>query len=165
MAMPGVSLCPNCRAMVSLFDCFCGYKKVKELITIEMYRGNIPLSQELEANAKELLLKVNSLLQELGITKAFMTSGYRDPAHNKAIGGAEKSKHTLAKAIDLADNDREIGNRIMTNLQKLKDRDMAIENLMYCERLNGNKWVHIQCGLPPSGKVVFVPYAGIPKLK
>ena len=29
-------------------------------------------------------------------------SGYRSPAHNKAVGGAERSQHMLGKAADIA---------------------------------------------------------------
>jgi uncharacterized protein YcbK (DUF882 family) len=33
--------------------------------------------------------------------KVIVTSGYRTPAHNKAIGGAENSQHCLGNAADI----------------------------------------------------------------
>ena len=142
----------------------CGYREVKPLITLEDYRGSKPLDTLHEERAKDLLTKVNSLLQEIGITNVIVTSGYRSVAHNAAIGGAKSSKHCEAQAIDLADNDRAIGSRILANLGLLRVRGMALESLDYCVKASGNKWVHLQSVLPKSGNVVFIPYSGGPKI-
>lgn len=133
------------------------------MISIEDYFGLNAYNDELHRSADNLLLKVNSLLQELGIEKATMTSGYRSPEYNIRIGGAPNSKHCLAEAIDLADNDRVLGNRLKFNPVSLMNRGMAMENLEYCETKRGTKWVHLQVGLPKSGKTIFIPYAGPPK--
>lgn len=135
------------------------------MITIETYRGPHPLDTLREERAADLLIKVNSLLQELGITSVTVTSGYRTPAHNAAVGGAAHSNHCLALAIDLADNDRQIGGKLMTNLGILKRRDLYIESLAYCETLHNTKWLHIQSRPPRSGNTVFQPYSGLPRLK
>lgn len=161
-----VRLCPICRMIKWGFPikCDCGYREVKRVISIEKYFEKCPTADgELRANAMKLLIKINSLLQDMGIKEATLTSGYRDPVHNAAVGGAPNSKHCLAQAIDLADNDRKIGNRLMLELFRLESRGLAMENLLYCERANGNKWVHLQDGLPKSGRTVFVPYAGPPR--
>ena len=144
--------------------CDCGYREVKELITLEQYRGKDPLGILFEERAKDLLVKVNSLLQDLGFTAIIMTSGFRSPQHNAAVGGAKASKHCEAQAIDLADNDRKIGAALMANLGKVKSRGMALEDLRYCEKANGNRWVHLQSVLPKSGNTVFIPYAGAPRI-
>lgn len=134
------------------------------MLTTEMYFGeHSPNDEELRA-ADDLLLKVNSLLQELGIKEPVQTSGFRTIAHNAAIGGAPNSLHCLAHAIDLDDKRRIIGSKLYANLDKLKSRNLAMEDLAYCVRANGNKWVHLQNILPKSGKTVFVPYVGAPKI-
>ena len=128
-----------------------------------MYRGPNPLEASLEANAIDLLIKTNSLLQELGVDHTLMTSGYRSPEHNAKIGGMPKSNHCKALAIDLDDTDRYIGNKIMTNLKVLISRGMAMESLAYCVTAKGTKWVHLQAVVPRSGNTVFVPYEGGPR--
>jgi len=155
-----VGCCPNCRTINHRPECACGFVSVPELITLEQYFGGPPPSPELQASAKDLLLKTNSLLAELGIKNVTLTSGYRSPEHNKAIGGATNSNHCKARAVDVADPDHRIGRLIEANLGVLTRRGMAMENLSYCERLNGNKWCHLQSVLPASGKPVFVPYPG-----
>lgn len=134
---------------------------MNELITLEQYLNQAPTpSAELLDHAKDLLIKVNSMLQDMGITSVTMTSGYRPPLYNAAIGGATNSKHTTCQAIDLADNDRKLGNILKFSPMHLMKRGMAVEQLEYCVRANGNKWTHIQSVLPKSGKTFFIPYAG-----
>jgi len=156
-----VALCPNCRAFwVKNTRCGCGFMEVKELISLNQYFGENPYNDELHRAADDLLLKVNSLLQELGIESVTMTSGYRTVAHNASIGGAANSKHCFAQAIDLEDNDRIIYGRIKGNLNRLQARGCAIEDPRYCEKADGTKWTHIQSVLPASGRTIFIPYAG-----
>lgn len=131
-----------------------------QLITLDSYFNGAPRTPELVANAANLLLKVNSLLQDLGISQAKQTSGYRTPAHNVQIGGARNSKHCLAQAVDLADNDRRIGDLLTNRQDLLVKRGMAMEDLRYCVRASGAKWVHLQDGLPASGHTIFIPYSG-----
>jgi len=140
--------------------CMCGYREVPQVITLEQYRGAKPLEFLYEERAKDLLTKVNSLLQELGITQVTVTSGFRSVAHNAAIGGAANSKHCQAQAVDLLDTDRKIGSLVSANLGKLKVRGMSMEDLRYCEKANGSKWIHLASVLPKSGNTVFIPYAG-----
>ncbi len=160
--MSDVSLCPNCKALTwyGIVKCICGYIKVRQLITLIQYRGATPLSDDLETNATDLLIKVNSLLQELGVSDVHVTSGYRTPEHNLKIGGALKSNHCKAQAIDLKDDDRAIGNRIMTNLKVLISRGLHMESLDYCVTSQGHKWIHLQSVAPQSKSTVFIPYSG-----
>lgn len=120
------------------------------------------ITAELRSNAQDLLLKVNSLLAELQIvvTDADINSGYRSPIYNSAIGGALNSRHCKAQAIDLKDVQHTIGNKIMHRLDLLRDRGMAMENLDYCKKKDGQRWCHLQSVLPKSGKSVFIPYTG-----
>jgi len=157
--------CPDCKVLINNITskCSCGYIKVVELITLDKYLGLVPPHDPtLLSNAKDLLLKVNSLLQEIGITDVVMTSGYRSPEYNTAIGGAANSKHTTCQAVDLSDNDRIIGMRLYTFQDGLISRGLYCEDLDYCIKKNGSKWVHIQSVAPKSGNRFFIPYAGPP---
>lgn len=48
----------------------------------------------------ELVEKLQQLRNELG-RPVIITSGYRTPEHNKRVGGASKSLHTLGQAADI----------------------------------------------------------------
>lgn len=163
--------CPICKALRAFLPkkCNCGFIDVKEYISIGTYFGTNQYNDELLRNADAFLLKLNSLLQEIDESipniKFNMTSGYRSPQYNAAIGGAKSSKHCEAKAIDLEDTDHKIGTYLQFNPIKLMTRDFACEDLNYTIRANGNKWVHIQDGLPASKKTFFIPYSGPVVLK
>lgn len=48
-----------------------------------------------------LITKLEALRHELGDTSIVITSGYRCPKHNKAVGGAKRSQHVLGRAVDI----------------------------------------------------------------
>lgn len=50
----------------------------------------------------DLLLKLETLREELGDRPLNVVSGYRTPAHNRAIGGARRSLHLQGRAADIA---------------------------------------------------------------
>ena len=60
---------------------------------------------EYETNAKKLLLKLNSFLNELGIEDCEVSSGWRPASVNgKITNAAKKSGHMIGIACDLRDN-------------------------------------------------------------
>lgn len=63
-------------------SCGCGLKVDDEVVKIAEY--------------------LESKLLEAGLGKLVITSGARCEAHNKKIGGARNSAHTLGKALDIA---------------------------------------------------------------
>ena len=60
---------------------------------------------EVEENSEQLLIKVNSLIQEIGAEYKGINSGWRPSLYNVRIGGARRSRHTIGQAIDLTDTD------------------------------------------------------------
>lgn len=59
---------------------------------------NTPNSYSVKQNLKVLC----KLLNETGISKDRIISGYRCPGLNKAIGGAPSSKHLTGSAVDIS---------------------------------------------------------------
>jgi uncharacterized protein YcbK (DUF882 family) len=57
----------------------------------------IKILKNIEIVSKQLQVLRDSLKKPITIN-----SGYRSPAHNKAIGGVKNSQHTLGKAADIA---------------------------------------------------------------
>lgn len=56
--------------------------------------------KELIPNLQELANNLQVLRDDLGVP-IHINSGYRSPAHNKAVGGAPKSQHKEGKAGDI----------------------------------------------------------------
>ena len=50
--------------------------------------------------SKPLVEKLEALRTQLAMP-IFIASGYRCPAHNKAVGGVSNSQHVLGKAVDI----------------------------------------------------------------
>ena len=59
------------------------------------------------ATPPEVLKNLKKVAQNLQVLRDFfgvpitVNSGYRSPAHNKAVGGAKKSQHLLGTAADI----------------------------------------------------------------
>ncbi|WP_448826708.1 D-Ala-D-Ala carboxypeptidase family metallohydrolase [Capnocytophaga bilenii] len=52
-------------------------------------------------NVKALAQQLEVLRAALGNKPIIITSGYRTPAHNKKVGGADNSQHLTASAADI----------------------------------------------------------------
>jgi hypothetical protein len=55
-----------------------------------------PLSGE----RADFINKVSAAVRSIGGTQVNVISGYRSPAHNRAVGGAPRSNHTFGRAMD-----------------------------------------------------------------
>jgi hypothetical protein len=98
-------------------------------------------TNEILANAKITLEKVNSLLEELGMLSCQVSSGWRPPSVNKAIGGAKRSLHTQGKAIDIRDGDGSIAKTIEDRPDLLKKYDLWLEDPSFTKG-----WCHLDWG-------------------
>lgn len=129
-------------------------------------------TSEHEANAIDLLHRVNSVLKcypEWQNGKKFtITSGWRPAKYNASIGGALRSRHITCQAVDLSDNFGDLGVWLLANQKKLSEANLAIEDPKYTikKRSDGTfaRWVHIQTPPPRSGRIVFQPYPGPPRI-
>lgn len=93
---------------------------------------------------RNLTLFVNTLLDDLRSawdSPLKVTSGYRCPALNKAVGGVENSAHLYGLAVDLVPMNGDF-NKFTTFVKKWfrarTDFDQVIE-----ERAGGSRWIHI----------------------
>ena len=70
--------------------------------------GNVKILKGVDTDLDtELQSKIDAIASEYG--KSFtIRSGYRDPKHNKDIGGASKSQHLNHKAVDITLDDKSI---------------------------------------------------------
>ena len=138
---------------------------MREIITLaEYYMGRdaeykSELTPEIEANARETVLRVNKLLNHSGIVRR-VASGWRPAAVNKATpGAAARSKHMLALACDLADADGQLDAWCMANLDDLKHIGLWLEhpNATKTKERFGEGWCHVQTVPPKSGARVYMP--------
>lgn len=116
-------------------------------------------NKSIENNAKDLLQRVNSLLTDLGIEKAKVSSGWRPKAINKNAGGAKKSAHLVGKAIDIKDDENQsLSKKILENAHLLKDYGLWIEDPKYTKGKWTN-WVHLDTVKRSDRKInKFIPY-------
>ena len=63
-------------------------------------KDGTPVPSELLDNVTELAKNLQVLRDFIGLPIK-INSSYRTPSHNKAVGGAAKSQHLLAKAADI----------------------------------------------------------------
>jgi len=110
-----------------------------------------PLTPKQEDNLLKLLGAINMFRAIYG-KPMIVSSGYRTPKVNAAIGGAKKSKHLTCEAVDILDRNREIALFCLHNLDILQKCGLWIENP---EKTPG--WVHFQCVPPRSRNLVFNP--------
>jgi hypothetical protein len=146
-------------------------KKVEPMITLSDYltaSGEYPerekspeLTPELLANAEKLLKAINSLLAELNIKQAKVSSGFRPSVVNAGIGNAaKKSNHLRCLAIDLLDdNSSGLDILMLKNLPLLKKYGIYLEDPRYTKR-----WCHLQIVVPASGNRIFIPSSEPPSV-
>lgn len=112
------------------------------------------------ANARELVRRVNELLQEFysAMPQAIdrtVNSGWRPPAVNAGVRNAARtSAHLTGEAVDLSDDDEVLDAWINSpaGLDALVRCDLYAEHRDYTPR-----WAHLQTRKVLSGRRVFVP--------
>jgi len=114
---------------------------------------------ELEANAKDLLERVNKcidmvdaqlvLLGQPKISPVRVTSGWRPKAYNDTIpNAAKKSRHIFCQAVDIADPGERFTKYLEQDFKKYgKDSILAVCGLWVEASQSVNGWTHLDTGV------------------
>lgn len=170
-----VDRCKNCGVIKSTPSCtVCKRSIVYEYVELEEYRGDHfdeyrnEWTDDHTRNAMTLLKKVNSLIHDIKKVRPDLdfqiTSGWRPAAYNVSIGGALRSRHIVAQAIDFHDPTGDIAAYLCINKHMLICRGLSIEHPRYTAKSKTSRWVHIQHPPPRSGRTIFIPYSAAPPL-
>lgn len=114
-----VRLSPN--FVSSEFRCKCG-KNHSTLISTELVNG------------------LQKLISVLGASKAIITSGYRCPAHDRAVGGNGAGQHTKGTAADVIFYDKQ-GKAISSKLVSCKAQDLGFGGIANID--SSYKYTHL----------------------
>lgn len=131
----------------------------KEVISLDLYftdfvtkkdrRKQFPseFNTQILINATQLLQKINAFLNELGVQKGNVTSGWRPASVNSQTqNAAKKSFHMLGMAVDLLDNDKqELAKLVASNPDLLRKYGLFMEDMNHTRGQNTN-WCHIDMG-------------------
>jgi len=98
-----------------------------------------------EAHVVELVDILLDPLREAWGGPLIVTSGYRCPELNKAVGGSETSAHTAGWAADLvpeSDDPRGVQGLVDFAMEWLTATGLPFDQLIY-ERSGGRRWLHV----------------------
>lgn len=118
---------------------------------------DFPLTQELEDNLMDLLIKINKFRNIYG-KPMVVSSGYRPGVYNKNANGASKSKHMTLQACDFIDLNGDLDEFCVNNKDVLKECGLYLEHPYFTPT-----WCHLQSIPPSSNSLIFYPYSVIPK--
>lgn len=117
-------------------------------------------SDEIRANADDLLERVNALFDDIVNTYGLhqfenpeVRSGWRPASYNATVpNAAPNSKHITGQAVDISDNEGELDEFLFARTTLL------IKHGLYMEHpLSTKSWCHLQSIPPRSGNRVFFP--------
>jgi len=131
-------------------------KEMKQIISLDLYYTDFvtkkdrriqyatDFTEEINNNSIILLDKINHLLNELGIDKGDVTSGWRPPSINaKTANAAKRSAHMMGKAVDLLDNhNQDLAKLIGSRPDLLRKYDLFMEDMNSTRGQNTN-WCHL----------------------
>ncbi len=100
--------------------------------------SNVPTAEQTE-NLRQLCLNVlEPVRRRFGATR--ITSGYRCPELNRAVGGAPASQHTRGEAADIHLSNMEVGRKMFDFIRRHTDFDQ----LLFERRVKGGcRWLHV----------------------
>jgi len=121
-------------------------------ITANNHGINNTPNAEVKAALKRLAVEVLQPIREAWCQPIVITSGYRCPALNKAVGGVKNSQHVLGQAADIkAANPADNGKLFACIKRLVQSKKINVGQLIweYGSR-TCPKWVHVS--LPRVGK-------------
>jgi hypothetical protein len=101
------------------------------------------LPELVEAHVVELVDILLDPLREAWGGPLVVTSGYRCPELNKAVGGSETSAHTAGWAADLVPGDRERTDEFIEfAIDRIPAAGLPFDQLIF-EHSGGSRWLHV----------------------
>lgn len=99
---------------------------LEELVATSIALDNTPTEEHRE-RLKILCVEVLQPLRDMYGKPIIITSGYRSPKVNKAVGGVDGSQHSFGEAVDITTGTKE-GNKVLYELIR--------DNLDYDQLIN-----------------------------
>ena len=107
---------------------------------------------EVMANLKATAMQMEAVRLLLGCP-ILISSGYRCPALNKAVGGQQNSQHTTGQAVDFIAPGY---GAPITVASRLKDSGIKFDQLI----VEFGRWVHISFTSKPRGQMLCIDSTG-----
>lgn len=102
--------------------------------------SNVPLPEH-KANLTTLINNVLDPLREAYGKPIIVTSGYRSPMLNKAVGGVATSQHCKGQAADIVPKNKKDMKKLWQLAQQLTDFDQLINEKP--DKKGVPSWIHI----------------------
>ena len=99
-------------------------------------------SLEVVSNLQQLCIHVLEPLRAYFNTPIVVSSGYRSPALNKAVGGSATSQHMTGEAADLRIPSFEVGKKWFEYLKTLPHDQLIWERDSHT---SNHYWIHVSC--------------------
>lgn len=113
----------------------------------EMVRSGVAVSRKIDNSPTEAEVEclrqlcqnvLEPVRRRFGVTR--ISSGYRSPALNAAVGGVATSQHLRGEAADIHISDPGLGRRIYDFIR----RNLEFDQLLFEHRMsNGCRWLHV----------------------
>lgn len=96
---------------------------------------------------ENLMAMIEKLFKRLNCSKYIISSGYRTPEHDKAVGGNGKGQHTLGKAVDACFYDKR-GKVIPAQIVCCVAQDLGFKGIANISK----KYCYVHLDMRSSGK-------------
>lgn len=111
--------------------------------------NNTP-TDKVRANLTTLCKTILEPTRQMMDESIIITSGYRCPKLNKAVGGVENSYHLTGQAADLHIKSESYAKRILDILALNRHVDLAL----YEQGKHGSRWIHVQTNSQPRHMII-----------
>lgn len=106
---------------------------------------NLPPPEEMD-NLRLLAIKILQPLRDAWQRPIIVTSGYRSPALNKALGGARNSQHLMGQAADICATDPADNKALfLTAVRLIQEGTLQVGRLI---DEYAYQWIHISLPIP-----------------